>query len=60
VCSIASGYGWTSTGSVGALLGAAGLAVFAIAIVTNRQVDHGRLPPPANGVAAASARRAIQ
>lgn len=43
--SIAAGYGWTSTGWVGALLGVAGLAVFTISAVVDREARH-RVPLP--------------
>ena len=43
--SIAAGYGWTSTGWVGALLAAAGVIVFAISVMVDHEMRDG-LPLP--------------
>lgn len=47
--SIAAGYGWTSTGSVGAALAAAGIVVFAISLMLDRGVQREGLANPMHG-----------
>jgi MFS transporter, DHA1 family, inner membrane transport protein len=47
--SIAAGYGWTSTGWVGALLAAAGVVVFAISLLVDLKVRRGLPLPSAEG-----------
>jgi len=49
--SVAAGHGWTSTGWVGALLAAAGIVVFAISVMLDRELEHDLFTPPAQGAA---------
>jgi DHA1 family inner membrane transport protein len=56
---IANGYGWTSTGWVGAWLAAAGFALFAISLITDRAVGKNESRHASAAILAESASRPV-